>query len=337
MILTVTPNPSLDTTLVLSGPLERGEVQRPRAVARVAGGKGVNVTQAVRLAGRDSLALFPARHTDPFLALADEAGIPFDYIDVPEGVRINTTVEEPGGVTTKLNGPGASLSPRARRALTDKILEYADQAQYLVMAGSLPQGTPADLYSEIIMVVSARCPGLPIAVDTSEAAIEALGEHLALAAPSLIAPNGDELGQLVGAPRGEFEQAALAGDYSPTVQAAHDIHRRGVREVLVTLGAAGAVLVNADGVWRARAPKIAVRSTVGAGDAFLAGYLMGWCDGADPKQRLARAVAYGTAATGLPGTTMPAPSQINPAAVDVEQVPRPPLPDRCPQQAFFSS
>lgn len=336
MILTVTPNPSLDTTLVLSGPLERGEVQRPRAVARVAGGKGVNVTQAVRLAGRDSLALFPARRTDPFLALADEAGIPFDYIDVPEGVRINTTVEEPGGVTTKLNGPGASLSPRARRALTDKILEHADRAQYLVMAGSLPQGTPADLYSEIITVVSARCPWLPIAVDTSEAAIEALGEHFDLAAPRLIAPNGDELGQLVGAPRGEFEQAALAGDYSPTVQAAHDVHRRGVAEVLVTLGAAGAVLVNADGAWRARAPKIAVRSTVGAGDAFLAGYLMGWCDGAGPKTRLAGAVAYGTAATGLPGTTMPTPSQVNSAVVQVDRFPDPPTSDRSPQQAFSS-
>ena len=103
-----------------------------------------------------------------------------------------------------------SLSPRARRALTDKILEHADRAEYLVMAGSLPQGTPADLYSEIIAVVSARCPWLPIAVDTSEAAIEALGEHLDLAAPGLIAPNGDELGQLVGVQRGVFEQAALA-------------------------------------------------------------------------------------------------------------------------------
>lgn len=332
----MTPNPSLDTTLVLSGPLERGEVQRPRAVSRVAGGKGVNVTQAVCLAGRDSLALFPARRTDPFLALAEESGIPFDYIDVPEGVRINTTVEEPGGVTTKLNGPGASLSPRARRTLTDKILEHAERAEYLVMAGSLPQGTPADLYSEIITVVSARCPWLPIAVDTSEEAIEALGEHLDLAAPRLIAPNGDELGQLVGVSRGVFEQAALDGDYLPTVQAARSLHRRGVAEVLVTLGAAGAVLVTAEGAWRGRAPKIAVRSTVGAGDAFLAGYLMGWCDGAGPQTRLARAVAYGTAATGLPGTTMPAPGQVNSAVVRVDRLPDPPAADRSSQQAFSS-
>lgn len=317
MILTVTPNPSLDTTLALAGPLERGRVQRPRAVARVAGGKGVNVTQTITLAGAPSLALFPARATDPFLALVEEAGIPFDHTEVLEGVRINTTIEEPDGTTTKLNGPGASLCPRSRRALVDKILEYAGHADYLVLAGSLPPGTPADFYSEIITILNARHPRLPIAVDTSEAAIEALGEHLADAAPTLIAPNGDELGQLLGVPRGSFENSALAGDYSPVLAAAQDLHRRGVAEVLVTLGAAGAVLVNSSGSWQAEAPPITVRSAVGAGDAFLAGYLMSWYRGESPSLRLARAVAYGTAATALPGTTMPTPAQVTASAVPV--------------------
>lgn len=81
--------------------------------------------------------------------------------------------------------------------------------------------------------------------------------------------------------------------------------------MLVTLGAAGAVLVTANGAWKATPPPITVRSTVGAGDCSLAGYLLERTAGGSPAECLRTAVAYGTAAAGLPGTTIPTPAQVN--------------------------
>jgi 1-phosphofructokinase len=93
-----------------------------------------------------------------------------------------------------------------------------------------------------------------------------------------------------------------------------------VESVLVTLGPRGAVLVNADGAWHASAPPITVVSTVGAGDSSLFGYLLGDVTGRDPEQRLALAVAYGSAAAGLPGTTIPHPRQVRTDLVDVTRL-----------------
>ena len=87
--------------------------------------------------------------------------------------------------------------------------------------------------------------------------------------------------------------------------------------MLATLGAHGAVLVTADGAWHATPPPTTVVSTVGAGDSSLFGYLLGDLRGQDPADRLALAVAYGSAAAGLPGTTIPQPHQVRPELVSV--------------------
>lgn len=87
---------------------------------------------------------------------------------------------------------------------------------------------------------------------------------------------------------------------------------RGIAAVLVTLGAAGAVLVTAEGAWYAPAPDIPVRSTVGAGDSSVAGYILAAVRGESPERRLRTAVAYGSAAAGLPGTSLPKPGDADP-------------------------
>ncbi|HHU68168.1 1-phosphofructokinase family hexose kinase [Corynebacterium sp.] len=311
MILTLTPNPSIDATMQLGTRLRRGLVHRPSAISQVAGGKGVNVTHALTLADKLSLALFPADSNDPFVALARRAGIPFHSIPVSGGVRINTTLTEPDGTTTKINGLGAEIEPPTRRIIEETVVRLAANASWLVMAGSLPPGVPTGWYTELISAVRGTHPDLPIAVDTSDAAMIALGEGFGVAAPTLIKPNGLELGQLVDRDGEHLEQAAAEGDFAPVVEAARIVVERGVREVLVTLGAAGGVLVTRDGVWHATPPPVDVMSTVGAGDSSLAGYLMARAEGAGPADCLARAIAYGTAATGLPGTTIPSPTQLN--------------------------
>jgi 1-phosphofructokinase len=95
------------------------------------------------------------------------------------------------------------------------------------------------------------------------------------------------------------------------VAAARRLIDRGVGAVLATLGAAGAVLVNSEGAWLATPPPITPRSTVGAGDSSLAGYVRADVLGADAPGRLRMAVAYGSGATALPGSALPSPAQIN--------------------------
>ena len=140
-------------------------------------------------------------------------------------------------------------------------------------------------------------------------------DQLGVAAPHLMKPNGHELASFTG-----HDAATLESDPLVAARAAATLVDAGVEAVLATLGAHGAVLVTADGAWHASPPPIDVVSTVGAGDSSLFGYLLGDVTGRLPDQRLALAVAYGSAAAGLPGTTIPHPHQVQPELVRVTRL-----------------
>ena len=152
-------------------------------------------------------------------------------------------------------------------------------------------------------------------MDTSDAPLQALVERLPGSAPQLMKPNGEELASFTGADAEKLESDPVAA-----ALAARVLLDRGVETVLATLGAHGAVLVTADGAWHATPPPTTVVSTVGAGDSSLFGYLLGDLRGRSPAQRLALAVAYGSAAAGLPGTTIPQPAQVTPELVSVRDL-----------------
>lgn len=194
---------------------------------------------------------------------------------------------------------------------------WADSApaahDWAVLSGSLPPGAPVDWYARLVVRLRGAAPGLRIAVDTSDAPLAALAAAMPAAAPDLIKPNGEELGQLAGLPAERamaLEDGAMRGEYGPVVEAARVLVERGVATVMATLGAAGAVLVTAEGAWRAAAPKIHVLSTVGAGDSSVAGYVLADVRGGDAAERLRTAVSYGSAAAGLPGTALPTTSDL---------------------------
>lgn len=194
---------------------------------------------------------------------------------------------------------------------------WADSApavrDWAVLSGSLPPGAPVDWYARLVVRLRGAAPGLRIAVDTSDAPLAALAAAMPAAAPDLIKPNGEELGQLAGLPAERamaLEDGAMRGEYGPVVEAARVLVERGVATVMATLGAAGAVLVTAEGAWHAAAPKIHVLSTVGAGDSSVAGYVLADVRGGDATERLRTAVAYGSAAAGLPGTALPTTSDL---------------------------
>jgi 1-phosphofructokinase len=309
MIVTVTPNPGLDRTLTLAAPLTRGAVQRVDSVTVEPGGKGINVARALTLAGVPALAVLPAADDDPLLKALRTHGVRFTGVPINTPVRTNLTITESDGTTTKLNEPGAAMAAPTIDALTQSVVAAAESASWVVLSGSLPPGLPDGWYAHLVALLAPlRCR---VAVDTSEAPLAALAAAFTDAAPDLIKPNAEELAGLVGARAVELETAAAQGDPSPVLAAARHLVDRGVGAVLATLGAAGAVLVDRTGAWQASAPAIVARSTVGAGDASLAGYLRAEVSGANPEQRLQMAVAYGSAAAALPGSALPAPTQID--------------------------
>ncbi|MGY1691594.1 1-phosphofructokinase family hexose kinase [Geodermatophilus sp. SYSU D01105] len=313
-VVTLTANPSLDRTLALPGPLQRGSVARLGPSSTEPGGKGVNVARALAAAGADVVTVLPAGDDDPIVGALHRLGLPLAAVPIGTPVRTNYTLAEPDGTTTKLNEPGAPLDAATRAALVAALHRHAEGARWVVLSGSLPPGTPVDWYAEL--VVSLRDTGARIAVDTSEAPLLALLAAGPEAAPDLLKPNSEELAQLAGVP-----EAELTADRDAALAAVATLHGRGVAEVLLTLGADGALLSAATGgVWSAAPPPIAVRSTVGAGDCSLAGHVLADLAGADPANRLRSAVAYGAASASLPGSAVPTPAQVDGEAVRVTVV-----------------
>jgi 1-phosphofructokinase len=309
-VVTLTANPSLDRTLDLPGPLDRGTVMRLGTSSTEPGGKGVNVSRAVAAAGADVVSVLPAADDDPLVRALQTLGLRLATVPIGVPVRTNYTLTEPDGTTTKLNEPGPRLDRTVLGALEAAVHRHALGARWVVLSGSLPPGAPPDWYATLVR--SLRSTGARIAVDTSEAPLLALLAAGPDAAPDLLKPNTEELAQLSGVP-----EEALIGDPAATLAAVAALHERGVAEVLLTLGSDGALLSTADGVWSARPPRVTVRSTVGAGDSSLAGYVLADLAGQDPAGRLRNAVAYGASSAALPGSAVPTPEQADLAAVTV--------------------
>ncbi|MFE5671042.1 1-phosphofructokinase family hexose kinase [Agromyces sp. NPDC056523] len=314
MIVTLTVNPSLDRTVELEHALERGEVQRMARNVEEPGGKGVNVTRALVAAGAASIAVLPGRADDPLVIALASAGVPVATVPIAARLRSNVTITEPDGVTTKLNELGPELTEAEQRALIAAVVAQAADASWLVLAGSLPPSLTPDFYVRVVREARAAGVAARIAVDTSGGPLAALvdsGEPV-----DLIKPNGEELAELAGEPDAD----ALESDPERVAEVAATLVPRGIRSALVTLGSKGAVLVGEGRGWFAPAPRIVPRSTVGAGDSSLAGFLLAVTEGAAPERALAQAVAHGAAAASLPGSAVPSRELADASAITVIRI-----------------
>jgi 1-phosphofructokinase len=303
MIVTVTPNPSLDRTLEVEE-LRRGEVVRAHADRSDPGGKGVNVSRALAANGYPSRAVLPlGGHDGALLAsLLEGLGIEVAAVPIADEIRSNVTVAEPDGTVTKLNAPGPRLSPAEVDALLERAVAAADGAGWVVASGSLAPGTPDDLYARLAAAV--RPVGVRVAVDTSGPALE----RALAAGPDVVKPNEEELTEVTG---------VVPETLGDVVLAANQLREKGVGTVLVSLGARGAVLVEDGEAVHAESEVIVPRSTVGAGDALLAGFLAAGGEGPDA---LAEGVAWGAAACVLPGTAVPSPGDLQRQLVQTHPV-----------------
>ena len=302
MIVTLTLNPSVDRTVEVET-LARGEVMRALRVRVDPGGKGINVSRALAVHHLPTRAVVTVggAEGEQLVALLRDTGIEIVPVPIKGAIRSNITVAEPDGTTTKFNEPGAQLSADELAAVVTAVKGAVGSADWLVASGSLPAGTPATFYADLVRMLAGS--GTRVAVDTSGPALEAV----LAAGPALVKPNRDELAEVTG------RQLLTIAD---VVEAAIRLRDLGAGVVLASLGADGAVLVDDDGAIHGRTPPVPPLSSVGAGDAMLAGFLAGGGKGADA---LVEALAWGTAAVRQPGSGMPSPDDVDRGAIALER------------------
>jgi 1-phosphofructokinase family hexose kinase len=297
MIVTLTPNPSVDRTVSITD-LQRGEVHRATGSRIDPGGKGVNISRALTAHKSRTLAVLPAGGPQGHLLaeLLEEAGISIAIVPIGGSTRANVALVEPDGTTTKINEPGPLLTrPELEALLAGAAETLAERPSWLVGSGSLPPGVDDDLYAGLVR--RCRVADVNVAIDASGPAL-----RLAVAAgPDLIKPNLEELEELVGRSLNTLGDVLLAGS---------DLVAHGVGTVVVSLGGRGALLVSPTVVAHAVAPVSSPLSTVGAGDALLAGYLYSTGGGSTPVEALCTGVTWGAAAVSLPGSRMPTPADV---------------------------
>ncbi len=288
-IVTLTPNPSIDllfetTRLVWD---DANRVESPR---RRAGGQGVNVVRAVRELGGEALAVAPLGGAPgrELRELLEGEGTPLREVRIAGETRVFCGVRETEtGRSLLVNPRGPVLSREEGERLLQETARVLDQesATWLACCGSVPRGLEPDFYARAGALAHAR--GIAFVPDGD-------GDALRLAAHGgceLLVPNEHEAARLLG---GANIDAGGAG-------AAATALLRWAPLACITLGAAGAVCASAAGAWRAVPPPQPAGSAVGAGDVFLAAFLLALEGGAEAPEALRRAVAAGTAALGSRG------------------------------------
>jgi 1-phosphofructokinase len=302
MIITVTPNPSIDWTLEIPS-LTRGAVHRIAGDHQEPSGKGVNVTRALTGNHVPSVAVLPVGGTQgaELEALLAIEQVRYRAVPVAGSIRVNISLTEPDGTATKINSAGPALSAEETDRLLAAATDAAAGAVWVLGSGSLPAGMAESFYASL--GEAARRCGARFALDSSGPPLLAgIG-----ACPDVIKPNAEELAQAVGRPLATFGEA---------VAAAQELRQLGAATVVVSLGSDGALLVDQEGVLHAEAFVASPRSTVGAGDALLAGYLAGDLT-ADRKRAapLVEGVAWASGALRLDGSRVPVITDDDRAAV----------------------
>ena len=280
MIYTVTFNPAIDY-VVHADDMQVGAVNRSRQEEVYFGGKGINVSVVLHELGLASKALgFVAGFTGEAIEQGLRAdGIETDFIHLEKGFsRINVKIKS--GEETELNGQGPEIPEDKLRQLFDQ-LEQVQDGDTIILAGSIPASLPADVYEQILRHLSGK--QVRAVVDATRDLLVNVLKYK----PFLIKPNNFELGEIFGVP--------LKDDVDEIVRYAGKLQEMGARNVLVSMGGDGAVLLDENGgVHACGVCKGAVKNSVGAGDSMVAGFVAG-CETGDYDYALKLGTATGGA------------------------------------------
>ncbi|MCH7660132.1 MAG: 1-phosphofructokinase [Euryarchaeota archaeon] len=286
MIATVTPNPAVDYTVLLSETPTAGEVLRTDRTRYDAGGKGINVAKYLATLGTDTIATgflggFVGEYLDERLS---ETAVPTEFVEIDGTTRLNTTLLAPDA-EYKINQVGPAVDPSAIDLLIESLSVH--EPDMVVVAGSLPPGVDAATIDRI-----AAAGEWETTVDLNGTVLADLSEGYALCKPN----------------RAELAEATdrAADSVESAISAARSLRDRGFARVVASLGSDGALMVTDDRTLYAPALETDVVDTVGAGDALLAGVLSGLTRNDSPENALRSGVAVATRVVGATGTRVPA-------------------------------
>ncbi len=280
MIYTVTFNPALDY-IVTMDELNIGYVNRTNTEQILPGGKGINVSIVLNNLGIENTAIgfvagFTGREIEDRVRVC---GCITDFVHISEGMsRINIKIK--AGKETEINGSG----PLITREKLDKLYEKLSalkSGDVLVLAGSIPKTLPDSIYSDIMERLAAK--GIKFVVDaTGDLLLNVLKYK-----PFLIKPNNHELAEM-------FHVNIETKD--DIIKYAKKLHQDGAMNVLISMGGAGAILIDENGqVHECIAPDGQVINTVGSGDSMVAGFMAGYIEKKDYVHALKMGIAAGSA------------------------------------------
>jgi 1-phosphofructokinase/tagatose 6-phosphate kinase len=287
MILTVTLNAAIDRTVAVPN-FRLGHRHRAVESRTVAGGKGINVARALKLLGRPVIATgFAGGPTgNRLLEQLRKEAVLTDFTRIAAETRINLAVIDPtSGEQTEINERGPAVSPEEVEAFVRRVGYLADGAKLCVLAGTLPPGAGDDLYARLVKDLGER--GLPVVLDAEGSAMLA-GLR---AGASVVTPNEREAEELVGQ---EF------ADRDDLIQGLAELVRLGAGEAAITRPDGCVAVIGSGSEQRfleVRTEPLDPVSTVGSGDAFLAGYAAARYDGREADECLAYGVACGAEST----------------------------------------
>ena len=278
-IITITPNPAIDQTIILPS-LQTGSVNRAEHCHHQAGGKGVNVSARLGEFGISTTAtgFLGAENQTHFTTLFSQLPIRDAFVRIPGRTRTGIKlVEKNGEVTTDINLPGVEVSPHDIDALHSHLRGLDLHGSWCLIGGSLPPGFGLDDFAALIDLL--KSAGARVAVDASGDALRVAIERKV----DLIKPNQYEIAEFLGRD---------IPDLAAAQSAALEVQAKGIPRVILSLGEAGALFLDPCATLMAKAPPISVASTVGAGDALLAGYLAGISTKLDATARAQLATTF---------------------------------------------
>lgn len=291
MIITVTMNPAIDKTIELNT-FVHGDLNRIQKVILDAGGKGINVSKTIRALGGESLAtgFLGGRNGDYIQEVLRKFSIKTDFVKIEEETRVNTKIAETTGLVTELNEKGPVIDLQAMSELLMKLMNCLKTDSLLVLSGSVPLGVPKSIYR--LLTELAHEMGAKVLVDADG---DLFAEALSVK-PDIVKPNQSELEKYFG--------YAMDSD-EKIVEAGKKLLEKGVKIVIISLGAEGAYFIDKEHTLYSPALSVQVNSTVGAGDAMVAAFSYGVDQGLSFEETAKLAMATSVGAVTTVGTKPP--------------------------------
>jgi 1-phosphofructokinase len=289
MITTVSLNPAIDKTILLTD-FEHGGVNRINSSREDIGGKGINVAKLLnRLQVPTRVCGFIGQQNKKLVeALLSQEQLDYSFIEVDGVTRTNTKIVElDQGITTDLNEPGFFINEKTMTDFKKNLLVQAEQSEYVVFSGSIPQGLSIETYKDLITAIG----------NNSKTILDADGDLLVegiKASPYMVKPNIHELEAAY--------QVSLTNSEEIIRFSKSLIEKYAIQLILVSMGGEGSLLITETDCYQAEPIKVDVKSTVGAGDSMIAGMLYGIHSGLSLEKSLAYAAASGTLAVTKEGT-----------------------------------